>query len=361
MQNFRWTYIYIYIHMFFVSDLQHTPTSEDSSVAAGVATVATWWEDCFGEYISDTGILWRPKNIRNHSWRYCTHHAHKTSLHSFPHCPFQKTAIKRLSSLCVRSFLWSRRGLMRASHSKCSIHQRDWFVLGLFRLYTPEEWKLCIVASQNKTMNFKCRTVDIYIYKYMNIYIYIHVFVSDLQHTPTSEDSSVAAGVATVATWWEDCFGEYINDTGILWRPKNIRNHSWRYCTHHAHKTSLPSLPNCPFKKKQQSKGCQASVSAVFSGASGAWWEPVILSVPSIRGIGLFWGCIKLHHSILSLLIKKTVNFKCRIIYIYIYKSKYMYMLFVTDLHHTHLRRFLCGCSCRHSSNLVGGLFWWIY
>ena len=42
------------------------------------------------------------------------------------------------------------------------------------------------------------------------------VFVSDLQHALTSEDSSVAAGVATVATWWEDCFGEYINDTGIL-------------------------------------------------------------------------------------------------------------------------------------------------
>ena len=42
------------------------------------------------------------------------------------------------------------------------------------------------------------------------------VFVSDLQHAPTSEDSSVAARVATVATWWEDCFGEYINDTGIL-------------------------------------------------------------------------------------------------------------------------------------------------
>ena len=176
--------IYIYIHMFFVSDLQHTPTSEDSSVAAGVATVATWWEDCFGEYISDTGILWRPKNIRNHSWRYCTHHAHKTSLHSFPHCPFQKTAIKRLSSLCVRSFLWSRRGLMRASHSKCSIHQRDWFVLGLFRLYTPEEWKLCIVASQNKTMNFKCRTVDIYIYKYMNIYIYMFLFQICSIHPP---------------------------------------------------------------------------------------------------------------------------------------------------------------------------------
>ena len=237
-------HIYIYIHMFFVSDLQHTPTSEDSSVAAGVATVATWWEDCFGENISDTGILWRPKNIRNHSWRYCTHHAHKTSLPSFPHCPFQKTAIKRLSSLCVRSFLWSRRGLMRASHSKCSIHQRDWFVLGLFRLYTPEEWKLCIVASQNKTVNFKCKTLD------EHIYIYIHMFfVSDLQHTPTSEDSSVAAGVATVATWWEDCFGENISDTGILWRPKNIRNHSWRYCTHHAHKTSLPSFPHCPFQK----------------------------------------------------------------------------------------------------------------
>ena len=44
--------------------------------------------------------------------------------------------------------------------------------------------------------------------------IYMCVFVSDLQHALTSEDSSVAAGVATVATWWEDCFGEYINDTG---------------------------------------------------------------------------------------------------------------------------------------------------
>ena len=70
--------------------ITHWPTSEDSSVAAGVATVATWWEDCFGEYINNTRIFWRPKNIGNHSWHYCTHHAHKTSSHSFPHCPFQK-------------------------------------------------------------------------------------------------------------------------------------------------------------------------------------------------------------------------------------------------------------------------------
>ena len=49
------------------------------------------------------------------------------------------------------------------------------------------------------------------------MYIYIYMCVCCLLQiciTPTSEDSSVAAGVATVATWWEDCFGEYINDTG---------------------------------------------------------------------------------------------------------------------------------------------------
>ena len=156
-----------------------------------------------------------------------------------------------------------------------------------------------------------------YIHIWTHIYIYTHLFVPDLQFTPTSEDSNVAAGVATVATWWENCFGEYINDTVIFWRPKNIWNHLWRYCTHHAHKTSSHSFPHCQFQKKQQSKGCQASVSAVFPGAFGAWWEPVIPSVPSIRGIGLFWGCIIVHYHSSQ---KKDSEFQLQnYVYIYIY------------------------------------------
>ena len=35
-----------------------------------------------------------------------------------------------------------------------------------------------------------------------------------LHHTPTSEDSSVAAGATTVATSWVDGYGGKFDDTG---------------------------------------------------------------------------------------------------------------------------------------------------
>ena len=41
--------------MLFVIYLHHTPTSEDSSVAAGATTVATSWVDGYGGKFDDTG------------------------------------------------------------------------------------------------------------------------------------------------------------------------------------------------------------------------------------------------------------------------------------------------------------------